>query len=130
MEQQVKKFIFNGTLIFWILILVSCAGASAKNEEYVRPKLIPSTCPPFGYPKAAMQDNVQGITFLELHINTKGDVIETKVKKSSGSEILDAATIKYLGSCKYKPATQGGKPIDTWFDMKYNWKIEDSPSEK
>ncbi len=125
-----RNTIFNCSLVFGVLVIASCADTSAKKEEYIRPVLIPSTCPKLEYPKAAMQANEQGITLLELHINTKGEVIESKVKKSSGSEALDTATIKFLGSCKYKPATLGKNPIMTWFDMKYNWKIEDSPQKK
>jgi periplasmic protein TonB len=77
------------------------------------------------YPPAALRAQEAGIVRLGFLIDVDGTAIESKVERSSGSRRLDEAARKALGLCKFKPATNDGKPERAWAKIDYSWKIPD-----
>ncbi|NUG24061.1 energy transducer TonB, partial [Acinetobacter lactucae] len=60
------------------------------------------------YPREAEMSGEQGTVRIRVLVDTNGKVIEAKVKKSSGSRILDKAATKAYSLCTFKPAMKDG----------------------
>jgi TonB family protein len=61
--------------------------------------------PRIDYPVIARERRIQGRGFYLLFVPlTTGAVREVKTERSTGSPILDAAAIEYLGKWRFKPA--------------------------
>jgi periplasmic protein TonB len=82
----------------------------------------PKTCKA-EYPKASLVNEEQGIVSMLFLVAVDGNVVESKLDKSSGYKNLDRAAMKALASCKFKPATRDGKPDQTWTKVEYTWKL-------
>jgi protein TonB len=76
------------------------------------------------YPAAALRANETGTVQLNFLIDVNGQVLESRVARSSGSKRLDEAARNGLSLCKFKPATVDGKPERSWARIEYEWKIE------
>ncbi|WP_295992730.1 energy transducer TonB [Rugamonas sp.] len=75
------------------------------------------------YPKASLMNEEQGNVAMAFLVGTDGNVIESKVEKSSGYKNLDKAAIKALSACKFKPGTKDGAVAQTWTKVAYDWKL-------
>src|SRR5262249_60668910 len=65
------------------------------------------------YPDASRRLGEEGLTIVDICVGPDGKLTEApKVGKSSGHDRLDQAAGKVasVGSGRFKPATQGGKP--------------------
>lgn len=76
------------------------------------------------YPKASLMNEEQGTVSMSFQVSASGDVMESKVDKSSGFKNLDKAAIKGITGCKFKPGTKDGKPDTTWTKIEYVWKLD------
>lgn len=63
------------------------------------------------YPDASRRNNEEGRATVNICIDTRGRVATTKLEASSGHPMLDDAAVKLAKAYKFKPATQGGKPV-------------------
>jgi len=71
------------------------------------------------YPAMARRLGEEGEVRLDVHVSQDGGVTEVKLKKSSGSALLDQTAIETVKKWRFKPATVDGRPVDEWY---YNWK--------
>ena len=81
---------------------------------------------PSDYPTVALHRGLEGTTHVEVDINEKGGVIDCRVLKSSGHEILDKATCKSVTKrAKFAPAIgPDGKPAKSTVAVPpVEWKI-------
>jgi protein TonB len=76
------------------------------------------------YPREALMNEEQGTVRIRVLIDTSGKVIDAKVKKSSGSKILDKAATKAYSLCTFKPAMKDGVPQQDWYEIEYPFVIE------
>ena len=76
------------------------------------------------YPRASQAAEETGITRIEFVVSASGELIDAKVKKSSGSRTLDRAAVAGLSKCTFHPGTQDGVPVQSTFAVEYVWKIE------
>lgn len=76
------------------------------------------------YPKASLMNEEQGTVTMSFQVSASGDVLDSKVDKSSGFKNLDKAAIKAISACKFKPGTKDGKPDTTWTKVDYAWKLD------
>ena len=76
------------------------------------------------YPKASLMNEEQGTVSMSFQISASGDVLDSKIEKSSGFKNLDKAAIKSLSACKFKPGTKDGKADVTWTKVDYAWKLD------
>ena len=67
------------------------------------------------YPEKARQSRVQGRVILETIIDRKGNVTDMRVLRSIPS--LDGAAKDAVCCWKYRPATEGGKPVSVFFTV-------------
>lgn len=75
------------------------------------------------YPKASLMNEEQGDVTMAFLVGTDGNVVESKVEKSSGFKNLDKAALKALSACKFKPGTKDGAVAQTWTKIDYSWKL-------
>ncbi|EXX20677.1 energy transducer TonB [Acinetobacter baumannii] len=76
------------------------------------------------YPSEALMNEEQGTVRIRVLVDTSGKVIDAKVKKSSGSKILDKAATKAYSLCTFKPAMKDGVPQQDWYEIEYPFVIE------
>lgn len=76
------------------------------------------------YPKASLMNEEQGIVAMSFLVAPDGNVIESKVDRSSGFKNLDKAAVKTLSACKFKPGTKDGAPAQTWAKVEYAWRLD------
>jgi periplasmic protein TonB len=83
-----------------------------------------SGCAKPEYPAASLRAHETGIVVLSMLVGADGDVMDSKVLRSSGSRRLDDAARKGLSLCHFRPATADGKPEQSWARIEYEWKID------
>jgi TonB family protein len=76
------------------------------------------------YPKESLRAEEQGRVDLEFLINSDGRAVDTRVKKSSGFPLLDKAALDGLSKCRYKSATEDGKPVLRWIAVSYTFSLQ------
>lgn len=76
------------------------------------------------WPQASLRNEQQGTVLLGFKISADGRVEESNVNKSSGFPLLDEAAREGISKCHFKPATQGGKPVESWMQMQYVWTLK------
>jgi len=59
------------------------------------------------YPRLARERGIQGVTLVRFKLKPSGDVESTEILKSSGSEILDAASIRTVYNAAPMPYVHG-----------------------
>jgi TonB family protein len=75
------------------------------------------------YPKTALNYEWEGETVVELTIDHEGNIIDKKIIKSSGHDILDQSFLYYLDSRKYKPKQEYGEKKKDTIRLSYEFKI-------
>ncbi len=76
------------------------------------------------YPIEAVNKNIEGKVRVRFLINTFGDVEKVFMETSSGSSILDSATVKYARNLKFLPAQAKGQSINIWMLMSFEYFCE------
>jgi protein TonB len=66
------------------------------------------------YPEIARKAGVEGRVVVNVLIDEKGNVVDTKILKSLGNNGCDEAAIAAIKSVKWKPAKQRDKPVKVW----------------
>ncbi len=80
------------------------------------------TCPQRPvWPDAAKREMRQGKVGLAFYIGADSAVLDSKVSRSSGHVDLDEAGRVGISKCKFKAATQNGKPVAGWAELEYLW---------
>ncbi len=93
-----------------------CAPSSSSTP----PKRIKKTF--VAYPENARRARLQGKVLLKARIGTSGDIESVRVL--NGHALLDQAAIDAVCCWKYEPATEGGKPVATDFNMVIEFNLD------
>jgi protein TonB len=108
-----------------------------KEDEEV-PAFVPYDSPPepiggfaaiqrnLSYPEIARRAGVEGMVMIYALINTRGEVVQTKVLKSLGNNGCDEAAIEAIKKVKWKPALQRDKPVKVWVSIPVNFKLKEA----
>jgi len=56
---------------------------------------------------------------------TTGTATNIHIVKSSGFPLLDKTALNAVKKCRFKPATQNGKPIDSMIEQEFIFRLED-----
>lgn len=75
------------------------------------------------YPREALMNEEEGTVRIRVLVDGSGKVIDSKVKKSSGSKSLDKAAIKAYSLCTFKAAMKDGVPQQEWYEIEYPFTI-------
>jgi protein TonB len=81
-------------------------------------------CAQLEYPPAALRAAQTGIVTLSFLIDVDGQVIESKIDRSSGYRALDEAARRGLSRCKFIPAKLGNQPEQAWGKLEYEWRLD------
>jgi periplasmic protein TonB len=88
-----------------------------------RAMLIPGAKP--SYPPTEIRNHSEGISSLELCIDTNGRVTAANLASSSGHRGLDEAALKWVRSARFKPAKVNGTPQSICgHSVSYEWRLE------
>ena len=68
----------------------------------------------FEFPPAAWRRGAGGTTVLKLRITPEGQVDSVLVLTSCGHADLDSAAVANARRLRYRPAEQGGEPVEVW----------------
>lgn len=64
------------------------------------------------YPKEARENDIQGTVYLSFIIDTSGNVTQPRIARTSGSQILDDASLEHLRKMpKWQPGRQRGEAV-------------------
>jgi protein TonB len=108
-----NKFVFAA-------VLLSASTAAFAGEV---PASLDSKNCKAEYPKASLINEEQGDVTMSFLVGADGNVVDSKLEKSSGYKNLDKAAIKALSACKFKPGTKDGAVAQTWTKVDYSWKL-------
>jgi len=95
------------------------AGGPGKPQFFVqwkadlpgltrRPSLAKDSALP-EYPAAAVRDEISGVTTLETCVTLDGRLTDFRVARTSGSAVLDDATVTWAKTAKFQPAEINGE---------------------
>jgi len=92
-------------------------GGSQNNfRTYIQENLI--------YPEIAKENNISGKVFVQLVVNSKGDVIDVKVVRGV-DDALDKEAIRVVKSSpKWTPGMQRGRPVNVQFIFPVNFTLQ------
>lgn len=76
------------------------------------------------YPRESLMNEEEGTVRVSVLVDPNGKVIDTKVKKSSGSKTLDKAASKAWSKCTFKPAMKDGAAQQDWYDLEYSFVLQ------
>ncbi len=119
-----------------VLAAPSTARAQSQGEEQVVPLApidvtaqYPLTPPEPkkvskpGYPEAARRNQEQGAVDLVIKVLANGSVGEVRVKKGSGSQLLDDAAVNEAKGWQFTPGRRGPKAVDTWVEIPVRFQL-------
>jgi protein TonB len=107
----------------WLSVMAAVLASGSVFAAEVPASFDAKNCK-VDYPKSSLMNEEQGTVSLSFQVSATGDVMESKVEKSSGFKNLDKAAIKSMSACKFKPGTKDGKPDVTWTKVDYAWKLD------
>lgn len=96
-------------------------AAAAAPEPSSAPVVPPRTDaahlnnPAPAYPAMARRFGEEGRVLFDVYILADGRVGEIKLKRSSGSRLLDQAALEAVRRWRYVPAHRGSEPIPYWY---------------
>jgi D-alanyl-D-alanine endopeptidase (penicillin-binding protein 7) len=82
-----------------------------------------SSCAKPVWPKQSLRDENTGTVTLGFLISAEGRVVDSKIIKSSGFRPLDDSSREGITKCRFHPATEDGKPVQSWMHMQYVWTL-------
>jgi protein TonB len=78
----------------------------------VKPKPVYTPVPK--YPELARKAGIEGTTTVKMLVDIDGSIIDVKILKSSGNQMLDQAAIIAAKKSKFTPAKQRDKYVRVW----------------
>jgi TonB family protein len=82
-----------------------------------------ASCKKPHYPAESHKAGNTGTVTLGFLVDSEGRAVDSRVDASSGHADLDTEAREAIARCQFRPATQGGKPVQAWMKMKYEWRL-------
>lgn len=76
------------------------------------------------YPALARQLHQEGKVFILCLLDHDGSVMQTRLYKTSGYEVLDDAAVAGAKNFKFSPAKQGNQTVRVWVSIPVNFRLE------
>lgn len=121
------RSIFGGLLVLAAVHLpASPLHAQAADRHDYAPRSLSdaSGCTTPTWPAMAIRFGEPPRVELALLLDLQGDVIETRILRSSGAKLLDSATATALKTCKFTPLQKNGANHPGWISVTYQWKLD------
>ncbi len=111
---------------------------SAPNVTPVQTPPLQQTVPPaktgpgigcagLYYPALAVRLSLEGTVTVGFTVTAQGAVTNVGIISSSGSSVLDDASVACVSQFQYKPATRNGQPIEVPWKVVINWALHGGP---
>ncbi len=110
--------------LFAMAAMVAAAPASAGADGHERARADFRSCAKPVYPAGALKDKRTGTVSLGFLVDADGKLVSSKVNESSGHPDLDDAALEGIKLCKFEAATQDGKPVKEWMQVRYVWTLQ------
>jgi protein TonB len=88
----------------------------------VQPALIEQPLPE--YPAMARQLHQEGRAYIQVLLDRDGSVMQTRLAKSSGFELLDQAAQDGAKKFRFSPAMQGERTVRVWVSIPVDFRLE------
>lgn len=75
------------------------------------------------YPQLAKLAGIQGVVYLKLLINEKGNVEQAKILQGA-KDMLDNSALAAAKEAKFSPAFIGNKPVKVWIILPVSFKLD------
>ncbi|MFA6600849.1 MAG: energy transducer TonB [Candidatus Omnitrophota bacterium] len=101
-----------------------------RLEEFLFKKPVPMSSQnkaPY-YPRIARQNGYEGIVFLRLLVDERGEVANTELLRSSGHRILDQEAVKTVRAWRFVPAEQMGECVASHAEVPVVFRLGDGGS--
>lgn len=73
------------------------------------------------YPAMSKRLGEQGTVVVQVLIGVDGTASHASIKRSSGFERLDRASLETALKWRYAPGKRAGAPEPMWYDIPFNW---------
>lgn len=91
-----------------------------------RPRVVAGTALP-EYPEAAIKKEQAGVTAIESCVTVEGRMVDIKLIQSSGSVVLDSATLAWAQTARFDPAEFNGQAMAVCgYRLDYEWRVKDT----
>ncbi len=114
-EKHPKKELFKAVVIDNNITNIDTPRVFVKPIMISRGKLI--------YPPEAVRNKIEGEVTVKFLIDGAGEVLNTIIQNSSGSSVLDSASVNYSKDLKFLPAESNGKTKKIWMSMLFKYYI-------
>lgn len=127
-------------------IALSSAIDEEDPQENIQVDTMPRPVTPISpkYPESARKLGIEGIVWLKLIVNEKGEAAKIVVFRSNitnpgkGTEAegtvalneLNASAVDAAKQWKFNPAVLNGKPIKVWVTVPFKFKLDNSKQEQ
>ncbi len=88
-----------------------------KNAILIQPPQYKSLPPPPAYPRRARLRGQQGTAFIHARLDITGEVIQTRLAKSSGFSLLDNAALKAVYGWDFMPGANSNDSEQVWVEI-------------
>ena len=88
----------------------------------VLPRVVRSEAP--DYPYRAFREGIEGQVRLQFRVDDRGKPRDIEVLASEPPKQFDKAARKALKRWRFEPATLNGKPVDVYYNLTVNFRLE------
>lgn len=100
------------------------ASVPVEQKPLVRAEADYLNNPKPTYPRLSKRMGEQGEVRLRVLVAVDGRVASVQLSRSSGYDRLDEAALESVKHWRFKPATQGGEPLETWVEIPVKFVLE------
>ncbi len=108
------------------LIRIEPIGPEIEVVPYykveVKPRLIKLPAPE--YPPIVIQAGIEGTTVVKALVDVGGNIIEVKILKASGNQMLDEAALAAAMRAQFSPAKQRDRLVRVWVSIPFVFRIK------
>jgi len=103
-------------------------GPEIEIVEYYKVEIKPTpvSMPTPVYPSLPLQAGIEGTTVVKMLVDVDGSVMEVKILKSSGNQMLDQAAVKAASQSTFTPAKQRDKFVRVWVSRPIKFQIKNN----
>lgn len=76
------------------------------------------------YPDSARDNGIEGDVLVGLYLDSIGTIMEVKITRSSGSDLLDQVAIEAAWNSLWTPAQRNGEGISVWTTVSYKFELD------
>jgi protein TonB len=96
--------------------------------KFARPQLraepLFDSCTKLVWPRASLRNEETGVVTLRFTIAPNGRLLKQDVVRSTGFPLLDKAASEGLSTCRFRPGSINGTPVQTVSYVQYVWTLE------